>query len=213
MTKKEVLDIILSERVLAIIRMQSGKTVVTAIAAVVEGGINALEITSNTPDFLQHIEKARNTHPHTLTGAGTILNGKLASAAINAGAQFLVTPGTNVEIIRVASDAGIPVIMGAYTTTEILQASQAGADIIKLFPAGIAGIPYMKSVMAPLDEIKIFAVGGINAENAKDWLKAGAAGIGIGSQLLVRAADGELDLSGTVENVKRLKDMIQKIGF
>jgi 2-dehydro-3-deoxyphosphogluconate aldolase/(4S)-4-hydroxy-2-oxoglutarate aldolase len=71
----------------------------------------------------------------------------------------------------------------------------------------------MKSVMAPLDEIKIFAVGGINAENAKDWLKAGAAGIGIGSQLLVRAAEGELDLSGTVENVKRLKDMIQKIGF
>lgn len=208
MTKKEILNIILSERVLAIIRMESSMNVETAIGAVVEGGINALEITSNTPGFLQHIEKARKTHPRTLTGAGTILNAKLARAAISAGAQFLVTPGTSVEIIQEASDAGIPVIMGAYTPTEILQASQAGADIIKLFPAGIAGIPYMKAVMAPLDGLKIFAVGGINADNAENWLKAGAAGIGVGSQLLASAKDGKLDQSGTVENVKRLRAII-----
>jgi len=211
MTKKEILNIILSERVLAIIRMKSAQAVGTSVAALVKGGMRVLEITSNTPDFLKHIEQARKMHQHTLTGAGTILTGKLARAAIDSGAQFLVTPNTNTDIITIAANAGIPVIMGAYTPTEILRASQAGADIIKLFPAGIAGIPYMKAVMAPLDNLRIFAVGGINTENAQSWLEAGAIGVGIGSQLMAKGADGKLDLTQTVNNARQLMAMVKSL--
>ena len=211
MTKREVLEIILSERVVAIIRLKSTREVPDVVAALVEGGIKALEITTNTPEFLKHITQARRTHLNTLTGAGTVLTSDQARAAIDSGAQFLVTPNTNPDVIDVASTAGIPVLMGAYTPTEISKASQYGADIVKLFPASIAGIPYLKSVMAPLEGIKVFAVGGINTDNAESWLKSGAAGVGIGSQLVTKKADGMMDSVETTNNAKRLTALIKSL--
>ncbi len=209
MTRNQTLTRILSDKVVAIIRMKNPKHISQTVAALIEGGINALEITSNTPDFASHIEQSRLKHQNALIGAGTIISTSLAKQAIDSGAQFLVTPNTDPQIVEIASRADVPVIMGAFTATEMQVASQAGADIIKLFPASIAGIAYMKSVLAPLDHLKLFAVGGINAENAKSWLEAGAAGIGVGSQLTVIQPDGTIDVQATVTNIQSLLTAIE----
>lgn len=209
MTGKKKRDFIISEKALAILRMKADHHIPDLVAALVEGGIKVLEITSNTPNFSKHIEQARKQHSQVLVGAGTILTGIQAKQAIDCGAQFLVTPNTNIEIIKEAVKSDIPSIVGALTPTEIAQAVQAGADIIKLFPASFAGIEYMRAVKGPFDNLKIFAVGGINLNNAGSWLKAGAAGVGIGSQLLGIGQNGQPDIDQTRNNAKSLKKILQ----
>lgn len=170
-------------KVLAILRLASSGQVQPMVERLAHAGIGALEVTSNTPDFLEHIAAARSQYPELLVGAGTVVNADLAKAAMDAGAQFLVTPNVNTMVIRAANDRSVPILPGAMTPTEIFTALDAGADAIKLFPAYPLGIAHYKAIKAVLGNVAVFAVGGIGFGNAKEWLDAGVAGVGMGSSL------------------------------
>ncbi len=198
MNRQEKLAIIAQEKLIAIIRSKSQSNVSIIIEALVSSGIKALEVTSNTVGFYEEIKKARKQYPDVLIGAGTITNLALAKKAVEAGAQFVVTPNTNTEVIRYAHTHGLPVLMGALTPTEICAANEAGADVIKLFPSAIQsfGIPYYKAIRGPLNEITLFAVGGIGLHNIKEWFQAGIQGVGVGGELTT------LDKNNTVDDIK-----------
>lgn len=209
MKRAEIVKILKTEKIVAIVRMKEQLEVPAFINSLIKGGIKALEITSNTPGFSEEIANARNRYRQfdVLIGAGTVTNVHIAKEAIEAGAQFLVTPNTNIEVIKVAHAHDIPVLMGAVTPTEVCVAIENGADIIKLFPAGSLGINYFKAIKAPLDKVDFFVVGGINLSNIKDWMEAGAAGVGLGS-VLIQTTEGE----GVLEPIESIaKKFIQLI--
>lgn len=209
MKRAEIVKILKTEKIVAIVRMKEQLEVPAFINSLIKGGIKALEITSNTPGFSEEIANARNRYRQfdVLIGAGTVTNVYIAKEAIEAGAQFLVTPNTNIEVIKVAHAHDIPVLMGAVTPTEVCVAIENGADIIKLFPAGSLGINYFKAIKAPLDKVDFFVVGGINLSNIKDWMEAGAAGVGLGS-VLIQTTEGE----GVLEPIESIaKKFIQLI--
>jgi len=151
------------------------------INCLVNAGINALEITSNTPGFEQEIAKARAAYKNTLIGAGTIINTALAQQAIDAGAQFIVTPNTNQAVVELAHRHGLPVLMGALTPTDVANAIEHNADIIKVFPAGSMGINYFKALTGPFSDVPLMPVGGINLDNLAHWFAAGACAVAVSS--------------------------------
>ncbi|SKB26458.1 bifunctional 4-hydroxy-2-oxoglutarate aldolase/2-dehydro-3-deoxy-phosphogluconate aldolase [Maribacter arcticus] len=210
MKRAEIVKIIKKEKIVAIVRMKEQLEVPAFINSLIKGGIKALEITSNTPGFYKEIANARNLYSQfgVLIGAGTVTNIEIAKEAIKAGAQFLVTPNTNIEVIKIAHTHDIPVLMGAVTPTEVCVAIENGADIIKLFPAGSLGINYFKSIKAPLDKVDFFVVGGINLSNIKDWMEAGAAGVGLGS-VLTQTTIREGDINPIESTVKKFIQLIQ----
>lgn len=209
MKKTEVFNRIVTEKVIAIIRLKDGRLTGGVVDNLVEGGINVLEITSNTPDFTKEISQARERHTNVLIGAGTITNKRLAKQAIEAGAQFLVTPNTNEGIIEVASTADVPVIMGAFTPTEIADALSYGADAIKLFPSNQLGIPYYKSIKGPFSDSLFFAVGGIGIHNIEEWMTAGVNGVGVGSALIDTDIQTDEDLKNISVRAEKLLEFIR----
>ncbi|WP_104642494.1 bifunctional 4-hydroxy-2-oxoglutarate aldolase/2-dehydro-3-deoxy-phosphogluconate aldolase [Pseudoalteromonas carrageenovora] len=149
--------------------------------ALINAGINALEITSNTPGFEHEITKARTAYKNTLIGAGTIINTTLAQQAIDAGAQFIVTPNTNKAVVKLAHQHGLPVLVGALTPTDVAKAIEYNADIIKVFPAGSMGIDYFKALTGPFSEAQLMPVGGVDLDNLTQWFEAGACGAAVSS--------------------------------
>ena len=196
--RSEIVTNIESEKIMAIIRLDDQLKVAPVLERLVDAGINVLEITSNTPGFAEEILKAREKFPAAIIGAGTITNARLAQKAISCNAQFLVTPNTNVDIISIAHQSNIPVLMGAMTPSEIAEAVEHGADFIKIFPAGALGLDYFKALLGPLNNVKFIAVGDISLNNALGWFKAGVVGIGIGSSL----TNGDMtDIKTSVTNL------------
>ena len=196
--RSEIVTNIESEKIMAIIRLDDQLKVAPVLERLVDAGINVLEITSNTPGFAEEILKAREKFPAAIIGAGTITNAGLAQKAISCNAQFLVTPNTNVDIISIAHQSNIPVLMGAMTPSEIAEAVEHGADFIKIFPAGALGLDYFKALLGPFNNVKFFAVGDISLSNALGWFKAGVVGIGIGSSL----TNGDMtDIKTSVTNL------------
>ncbi len=202
MNKKSCLDKILQKRILAIIRLKEVAIAPELVECIISGGVEILEFTSNTPSFLNEIESTRKRYPNVLVGAGTILNEKLAKNAIGAGAQFLVTPNVNEKVAIIAQKFNVPIIMGAFTPTEVANAMVSGADIIKLFPAQLLGIRYLKALMEPFNKAKFFAVGGINHENVKDWFAAGVHGVGIGGGVTGKGTKNSFDLEKVRKNAR-----------
>ncbi|RKR14410.1 2-dehydro-3-deoxyphosphogluconate aldolase/(4S)-4-hydroxy-2-oxoglutarate aldolase [Maribacter vaceletii] len=209
MKREEILEIIKDSKIVVVIRMKEQQQVAKVIDALVKGGIKTLEVTSNTPGYLEEISKARTKYPNTLIGAGTVTNANKAKDSVNAGAQFLVTPNTNIETIKVAHENNIPVLMGAITPSEISMAAEAGADIVKIFPAGAMGIKYFKAVKAPLSDIPLFAVGGIDENSAADWITAGAEGLGIGGGL-TKVVNSESDFNDIVTLSKKYLSILNE---
>lgn len=196
--RSEIVTNIESEKIMAIIRLDDQLKVAPVLERLVDAGINVLEITSNTPGFAEEILKAREKFPAAIIGAGTITNARLAQKAIICNAQFLVTPNTNVDIISIAHQSNIPVLMGAMTPSEIAEAVEHGADFIKIFPAGALGLDYFKALLGPFNNVKFIAVGDISLNNALGWFKAGVVGIGIGSSL----TNGDMtDIKTSVTNL------------
>lgn len=196
--RSEIVTNIEAEKIMAIIRLDDQLKVAPVLERLVDAGINVLEITSNTPGFAEEILKAREKFPAAIIGAGTITNARLAQKAISCNAQFLVTPNTNVDIISIAHQSNIPVLMGAMTPSEIAEAVEHGADFIKIFPAGALGLDYFKALQGPFNNVKFFAVGDISLSNALGWFKAGVVGIGIGSSL----TNGDMtDIKTSVTNL------------
>ena len=199
--RQHICNLIRQSKLVAIIRQAKQNHVASVVQCLVKGGVNILEITSNTPGFTAEITKARSLYPQTLIGAGTIINETLAMEAIAAGAQFLVTPNTHEKVVKIAHASGIPVLMGALTPTEIANAKHFGADFIKVFPAGIMGTKYIKDLAGPFDSTEFIAVGGVNSENIKHWLAAGAIGVGVGNDLTQRVKT-EKEKSELIEHAK-----------
>lgn len=206
MITSSALDMLLENGIIAILRAQKSEKLLQAMEALRAGGVNAMEVTLTTPDALAVITQAREQFGDAvLVGAGTVLDPESARAAILAGAQFIVTPTLKLETIALCRRYGVPVMPGAYTPTEILTAWEAGADIVKLFPAEIGGAPYLKAVKAPLPQIRIAPTGGVDEHTAAYFLKAGASALGVGSALVNQKLMDANDFATITERAGRLR--------
>ena len=181
MTKDQVLVTLLAGQVIAVIRIKNPERLTGAVAALRKGGITAIEITMSVPGAVGHIrDLVRSKGPGTLIGAGTVLDAKQAGEVIAAGADFVVSPVTDRDMIQVCRDAGVVVAPGAFTPTEIVKAWRVGADIVKVFPATSLGPQFFRDLRGPLPHIRLMPTGG----NTRDFLAAGACCVGIGTALV-----------------------------
>ena len=180
----DVLSHIYKHKIVAILRGVPPQDVVAIVKALHEGGIRLVEITLNSAGALTSIEAiAKEMKEEVLVGAGTVLDAPSAIAAINCGAQFIISPSVDEATITATKNLHIVSIPGAFTATEIVHAHRLGGDIIKLFPAS-AGLGYFKDIRGPLNHIPMMPTGGVNLQNLSDFYKAGAVAFGIGSALV-----------------------------
>jgi len=171
--------------VVAVIRMRDPDKVRAVVDAIAEGGVRAIEVTMTVPGAVGLIAALAPNMPRGfLFGAGTVLDAATAAQVIDAGAQFIVSPVFRRSLIIACHERGVPVTPGCFTPTEILDAWDAGADIVKVFPATALGPGYIKDVRAPLPHVKLMPTGGVTVDNAGEWIKAGAVAVGVGSALL-----------------------------
>jgi 2-dehydro-3-deoxyphosphogluconate aldolase/(4S)-4-hydroxy-2-oxoglutarate aldolase len=196
--------------VVAVIRLQESEKLGAVVNALAAGGVRALEITMTVPRAIESIaELAPSLPPGFLLGAGTVLDAGTARRAAQAGAQFVVSPVFRPEIIDAAHDAGVPAMPGCFSPTEILSAWDAGADIVKVFPATKLGPGFLKDLRAPLPQLKLMPTGGVTIENAAEWLKAGAVAVGVGSALLDPDAIGAGNYDVITNSARRLMDNVR----
>lgn len=170
------------ERACAILRCNDAEVARRAMDAALAGGFRIVEVTLTTPGALALIA-ALATLPQVVVGAGTVLTVEQAAAAVDHGARFLVSPVTDLAVIRRAAELGVASLPGAHTPTELLTAHQAGAPLLKLFPAPAGGPQWLRSVLAPLPFLKVVPTNGTDADTAADWLAAGAYALGFGAPL------------------------------
>lgn len=189
MSRLESVERVLDRGIVAIIRATSGEQLVKVSEALYEGGIDVIEVTFTVPGILDVLAAVRKAlGKKVLLGAGTVLDTESARAALLAGAEFLVSPVVNLDVIRLATRYDKLVMPGAYTPTEILTAWEAGAEIIKLFPADIGGPAYLKAIAGPLPQVRILPTGGVNLDTIDSFVKAGACAVGLGSALVEKSA-------------------------
>ncbi|MEU2679425.1 bifunctional 4-hydroxy-2-oxoglutarate aldolase/2-dehydro-3-deoxy-phosphogluconate aldolase [Streptomyces sp. NPDC007107] len=183
MYRWETVQAVTAQRVFAIVRTAGPDEAVTAADAVLEAGLNAVEIALTTPRALTALAHLTETRPGALLGAGTVIDGAAARAAIEAGARFLVSPSLHPEVIRTGHRYGVPVFPGVSTPTEMVRALEEGADALKLFPASTVSPAWLRDVRAALPQAPVLPTGGVSVENAPEWIAAGAVACGMGSAL------------------------------
>jgi 2-dehydro-3-deoxyphosphogluconate aldolase / (4S)-4-hydroxy-2-oxoglutarate aldolase len=185
MNKIEKLNLIRETGVIAIMRASSSDQLMLAADAIKEGGVSVIEVTMTTPGALGVIQEATARYgDDVLFGAGSVLDVETARAAILAGAGFIVAPTLDVRMVELCNRYSIPVMPGIFTPTEALVAWQAGADMVKLFPASVGGADMIKAILAPLPQLEIVPVGGVELDNAAEFISKGAAALGVGSSLV-----------------------------
>jgi 2-dehydro-3-deoxyphosphogluconate aldolase/(4S)-4-hydroxy-2-oxoglutarate aldolase len=200
MNKSEKLALIRETGVIAIMRAQSSDQLIAAADAIKAGGVRVIEVTMTTPGALAVVEEAKGRYGQdVLFGAGTVLDAETARAAILAGADFVVAPSLDLDTVALCNRYSIPAMPGCYTPTETVTAWQAGADMIKLFPASMGGPDLVKAILAPLPQLEIVPVGGVNLDTAAEFIRKGAAAVGVGSSLVNQAL---LD-AGDLEELQR----------
>ena len=188
-TKDQLFEQMLAAGVVAVIRAQSKEQLGPIAQALLEGGVPSIEVTMSTPKALAGIEALADAlGDKAIIGVGTVLDAHTARDAIAAGAQFVVSPILDEEIIAITKRYGRISIPGAFTPTEILRAWTAGADVVKVFPSTSLGPSYFKDILAPLPQIRLTPTGGVDLKNAAEWIKAGAACLGVGSALVSKIA-------------------------
>jgi 2-dehydro-3-deoxyphosphogluconate aldolase / (4S)-4-hydroxy-2-oxoglutarate aldolase len=203
---KRVLDLGL----VAIIRSPSGEQLVDVAEALVAGGIDVLEVTFTVPDALGVLAAVRKKLGNRiLLGAGTVLDPETARAAMLAGAEYIVTPTVNPRVIEMCRRYDKLVMPGAFTPTEVLTAWEAGADVVKLFPAEIGGPGHLRALKGPFPQIRILPTGGVNFETLGDFVKAGACAVGLGSSLVEKAALEQRDFARITELSKKYVSAMQ----
>ena len=176
---------LLQTGVVAIMRAKSSAQLLDAAAAVLAGGVDAIEVTMTTPGALDVVREATSRFgTKVLFGVGSVLDAATARAGILAGAQFVVCPTFKLETIELCKRYSIPVVPGGYTPTEILSAWEAGADAVKVFPASAGGPAYIKALKGPLPQIRLSAVGGVTVENTAEFVRAGVEFVGVGGELV-----------------------------
>ena len=211
MKKEETINIIRETGVIAIMRAQSSDQLIAAADAIKKGGVKAIEVTMTTPGALDVIAEAKERYgSDVIFGAGSVLDPETGRAAILAGADFVVSPILNLELVALCNRYGIPTAPGCYSPTEVLTGWEAGADFIKLFPASFGGPSLIKAILAPLPQVRIIPVGGVNLDTAADFIQKGAAALGVGSSLVNQKLldTGDMDeltrrAVGFIEQVKK----------
>src|SRR6266481_6889965 len=179
------LDRVLDRCIVAVIRAESPDLLVDVAEALLAGGVEVMEVTFTVPRATQVLEKvAEKLGSRILLGAGTVLDTETARAAILAGAEFIVSPTVNVEVIELCRRYSKLVMPGALTPTEVVTAWQAGADVVKIFPSELTGPGYLKALAGPLPQIRLMPTGGVNLQTAEAFLKAGAFALGVGGSLV-----------------------------
>lgn len=209
--RHEIVSELIRRGAVAVIRMSDPERLVRVVEAICEGGVTAIEITMSVPRAFQMIEEvARRLGDLALVGAGSVLDAETARLVIEAGARYVVSPVFKPEIIQTAHRYDVPALPGAFTPTEILSAHEAGADIVKVFPADVVGMGFFKAIKAPMPQLKLMPTGGVTLTNAGEWLRAGACAVGVGSALLDRAAIAEGRWEKLTENARTLMESIRQ---
>jgi 2-dehydro-3-deoxyphosphogluconate aldolase/(4S)-4-hydroxy-2-oxoglutarate aldolase len=184
-SKSQIIEQLLNPGVIAVVRAKRADQAVPLAEALVAGGVIAVEITMTTPNAIAAIKEASSQlGDRALVGVGTVLDEATCQAAIDAGAQFIVSPICRRELVPLAQKAGKPIMLGSYTPTEAQLAHEAGSDFIKIFPADTLGPNYIKALRAPLPHLKIVPTGGVDLKTIGDFFKAGVAAVGAGSSLI-----------------------------
>ena len=203
--RSSIVEAIEASGVVGIIRLKDPSKLPGIVDALAEAGMRALEITMTVPGAVELIRKTAASLPSGfLLGAGTVLDVETLRRVVDAGARFIVSPVMRVELIHAAHECDVPVLPGCFSPTEILTAWDAGAQIIKVFPATALGPSYLRDVHGPLPDVKLMPTGGVSVENAGDWIRAGAAAVGVGSALLDPAALAVGDYGSVLERAKRI---------
>jgi 2-dehydro-3-deoxyphosphogluconate aldolase/(4S)-4-hydroxy-2-oxoglutarate aldolase len=214
MDHQKGMDIIRETGVIAIMRTRSPEQLLRAADAIRAGGVRAIEVTMTTPGALSVIEQATSRYQDAgqdvLFGAGTVLDAESARACILAGAQFIVSPSFNPALVELCRRYSVPVMPGAYTPTEILTAWECGADMVKVFPASIGGPALIKALKAPLPQIELVPVGGVNLDTAADFIRAGAAAVGVGSALINQKLLDAEDFRTLTERARRFVEEVAR---
>jgi 2-dehydro-3-deoxyphosphogluconate aldolase/(4S)-4-hydroxy-2-oxoglutarate aldolase len=191
--------------VVAVIRVKDAARLRAVVDAIGEGGVRALEVTMTVPGAVEVIRELTSALPSGfLLGAGTVVDAETAVSTIDAGAQFVVGPVFRRGIIDVCHERDVPVLPGCFTPTEIFEAWEAGADIVKVFPATPLGPGFFNDVRGPLPHIKLMPTGGVTIDNAGDWIRAGAVAVGVGTALLDAAAIAAGDYRVLRDRAERL---------
>lgn len=195
------LDRVLESCLVAVIRAESGDLLVDVAEALLAGGVDVMEVTFTVPKAHQVLERvADKLGKRVLLGAGTVLDPETCRAAFLSGAEFIVSPAVNVQVIEMCKRYSKLILPGAFTPTEVVTAWQAGADIVKIFPSEITGPKYLKALHGPLPHIRLMPTGGVNLETATEFLKAGACALGVGSSLV----DPKLVAAGDLKKIEGL---------
>ena len=189
MSKDKAISRILTSGVVAVLRAPSGELLADVAEALAAGGVEAVEVTFTVPGAHRVIEHvADRLGGKILLGAGTVLDSETARVALLAGAEFIVAPTVNLEVIRLCQRYDKVVMPGALTPTEVLTAWESGADIVKVFPSDLTGPKYLKALHGPLPQVRLMPTGGVNLQTAADFLRAGACALGIGGALVEKKA-------------------------
>lgn len=185
MGREHTLGRILDGGLVAVVRSESPEQLAKVVRALAEGGVTAAEITFTVPDAVEVIRQVRRELGDAVVlGAGTVLDPETARAALLAGAEYLVAPTVNLDVIRLARRYDKVVMPGAFTPTEVLTAWEAGADVVKVFPADVGGPAYLKALRGPLPQVRLMPTGGVDLTTAEAFLRAGACCLGVGSALV-----------------------------
>jgi len=203
-----ILDQIMDCGVVAVLRANSPTQLMDVSKALREGGVVAIEVTMTVPGALKVIEEASAKMEDTIVGVGSVLDAETARAAILAGAEYVVEPVLNLGVIEMAKRYGKLVMPAGFTPTEILAAWQAGADVVKVFPAGVGGPSYFKDILGPLPQVKLMPTGGVNAETTPEFIKNGAVAVGAGSAMVDKKAVAEKDWAKLTATAKSFVDAV-----
>ncbi len=210
MSRHAVIQGVEASGVVAVIRMKDGDKLRFVIDALLEGGVRALELTMTVPGAIKLIEQlAKNLPGEFFLGAGTVLDPETARQVILAGATYIVSPILNLETIALCHRYDVAAMPGCFTPTEILTAWEAGADLVKVFPATALGPGYFKDIRAPMPQLRLMPTGGVTLANAGEWIKAGAVAIGVGSALVDTKAIDAGNYAQIAANARHLVESVR----
>ena len=211
MDRIEILNRIEDSGIVAVVRLNGSENLDQIINTLAAGGITAIEITMTTPDALAYIQQFSSKYgDRFLIGAGTVTDPETAVEVIEAGAEFVVSPILNPDIIHISHEFGKVVFPGAFTPTEIFKAWESGADVVKVFPATALGPQYFKDIHGPLPQIKLTPTGGVSLSNAADFMQAGAVCLGVGTALLDKQIIKNEDWPALELKAKQFKAEVEK---
>lgn len=210
-SREQTLSTLKAVGVVPVVRAESGEEALKIVDAILAGGVSILEITMTVPGAIQVMETVADRFgDRVLLGAGTVLDAETGRAAILAGAEFVVAPGTDLALIQLCRRYSKPVMPGALTPTEVVFAWQSGADMVKIFPCGNVGGPkYIKALKGPLPHIEMIPTGGVNRDTTVDFIKAGAAAVCVGSELVDKAAVKAGKFEVLTENAKAFVELVK----